>query len=218
MSKGITFTDELRDYLVDHSLPQTPQHSALIDATLEAVPDWSIMQIPPEQGSLLTLLVRLTGTKLAVEVGTFTGYSALSIALGLPADGRLICCDVSEEFTSVGRPYWDAAGVGDRIELRIAPATETLAAMPDEPHIDFAFVDADKPGYIDYFELLIPRLRTNGLMVIDNVLYSGAVLDADATDANVVAIRAFNDHVLGDDRVDVSMINVADGLTLIRKR
>ena len=218
MSKGITFTDELRDYLVDHSMPPTAEHEAIAAATLEAVPEWSIMQIPPEQGSLLTLLVRLTDTRLAVEVGTFTGYSALSIARGLPDDGRLICCDVSDEFTAVGRPHWAAAGVADRIDLRIAPAAQTLAAMPAEPHVDFAFIDADKPGYIEYFELLVPRMRANGLLVVDNVLYSGAVLDDTDTDANVVAIRAFNDHVMGDDRVDVSMINVADGLSLIRVR
>ena len=219
--KGIDFTPELRDYLVAHSTQPTPQHEAIAAATLERFPNASIMQIPAEQGALMTMLARLVGARTAVEVGTFTGYSALSIALGLPEDGKLICLDVSEEFTALGRPHWDAAGVGDRIELRIGPALDTLAELPDEPHVDLAFIDADKDNYLAYFELLLSRLRTGGLIVVDNVLWSGAAADpsADATkDANLAAIRDFNDRVAADERVDVVMLNVADGLTLIRKR
>jgi caffeoyl-CoA O-methyltransferase len=206
----------LADYVDGNWLRDSPLKRRLREETAKM--PGAGMQISAHQGQQIGLLARAVGARRAVEVGTFTGYSALSIALGLPDDGQLICCDVSEEFTAVGRPHWASAGVAERIDLRIAPATETLAAMADEPHIDFAFVDADKTGYIDYFELLVPRLATNGLMVVDNVLYMGAVLEPDATDTNVVAIKAFNDHVAADPRVDVSMINVADGLTLIRKR
>jgi caffeoyl-CoA O-methyltransferase len=218
MSKGISFTDELRDYLVAHSLPPSPEHAAITQATREAVPDLAIMQIPGEQWAFMTFLTRLVGARTAVDVGTFTGSSALSIALGLLDDGRLICCDVSEEYTSIGRPMWDAAGVGERIEVRIGPAAATLAAMPEEPHVDLAFVDADKTGYIDYYELLLPRMAATGVIVVDNVLQDGNVLDPDDHATNTDAIRRFNDHVAADDRVDAVMLNVADGLTLIRRR
>jgi caffeoyl-CoA O-methyltransferase len=216
MSKGLDFTEDLRDYLVAHSLEPSPEHAAITKATQEAVPDLAIMQIPGEQWALMTFLTRLVGARIAVEVGTFTGSSALSIALGLPEDGRLICCDVSEEFVSIGRPHWEAAGVADRIEVRIGPAAATLAAMPEEPHIDLAFVDADKTGYLEYYELLLPRMNPTGVMVIDNVLQGGGVLDTDNHATNTEAIREFNDHVAADPGADVVMLNVADGLTLIR--
>jgi caffeoyl-CoA O-methyltransferase len=215
--KGITMTRELRDYLVDHSIPPTPHHAAIVEDTLVAANEWSIMQIPREQGPLMTLLTRLVGARLAVEVGTFTGYSALCIALGLAESGRLVCFDVSDEWPAIGRPHWDAAGVGDRIEVRTGPAAETLSTLGDEP-IDLVFLDADKPGYLGYYEALVPKVRAGGLIVADNVLYSGAVLDAANHDTNVVAVRAYNDHVADDDRVDVVMVNVADGLSLARKR
>jgi caffeoyl-CoA O-methyltransferase len=176
------------------------------------------MQVSPEQGAFLTMLTRLLGARHAVEVGTFTGYSALCIARGLPDDGHLVCCDVSEEWTSVGRKYWSEAGVEERIDLRIAPALETLEALPRDEAIDFAFIDADKPNYRNYYEALLPRLRRNGVIGVDNVLWSGAVLDENAADENTVAIKAFNDFVASDDRVDVVMLPLADGLTLARKR
>ena len=216
--KGITMTPELRDYLVAHSIPATPQHAAIVDDTLASASDWSIMQIPREQGPFMTLLARLVGARLAVEVGTFTGYSALCIALGLAEGGRLICFDISEEWPAVGRPHWDAAGVGDRIEVRTGPAADTLPTLDGEGEIDLVFLDADKPGYLGYYEALLPRMRAGGLIVADNVLYSGAVLDADHTDDNVVALRSYNDHLASDDRVEVVMLNVADGLSLARKR
>jgi caffeoyl-CoA O-methyltransferase len=218
MSKGISFSDTLRDYLVAHSLAPSPEHAEITKATQAAVPDLAIMQIPGEQWAFMTFLTRLVGARTAVEVGTFTGSSALSIALGLPDDGRLICCDVSAEFVSIGRPHWEAARVADRIEVRIGPAAETLAALPEEPHIDLAFIDADKTGYVDYYELLVPRTTANGVIVVDNVLQDGRVLDAADHETNTEAIRRFNDHVAADTRVDAVMLNVADGLTLIRRR
>jgi caffeoyl-CoA O-methyltransferase len=190
---------------------------ALIDATAALGPIAG-MQIAPEQGALMTMLTQLLGARRAVEVGTFTGYSALCIARGLAPGGRLLCCDVSEEWTSIGRPYWDQAGVADRIDLVIAPAVDTLTALPDDPTIDIAFIDADKPNYPNYFEQLVRRMRPNGLLMVDNVLWSGRVVDPDATDENTVAIRAFNDLVAADPRVDAVMLPVSDGLTLLRKR
>jgi len=216
--KGITMTRELRDYLVDHSIPPTPHHAAIVDDTLAAANEWSIMQIPREQGPLMTLLARLVDARLAVEVGTFTGYSALCIARGLAEGGRLICFDISEEWPAVGRPHWDAAGVGDRIEVRTGAAAERLGELAGEGPVDLVFLDADKPGYVGYYETLVPLMRPGALLVADNVLYSGAVLDAANTDDNVVALRAFNDHVAADPRVDVVVVNVADGLSLVRKR
>jgi len=190
---------------------------ALIDETAK-LGGISMMQIAPEQGAFMTLLTRLVGAKSAVEVGTFTGYSALCIARGLPADGHLLCCDVSEEWTSIGRPYWEQAGVAGRIELRIAPAVETLRALPREETIDLAFVDADKGNYPAYYEELLARLRPNGVILIDNVLWGGNVVQDDPKDDNRVAIRAFNDAVARDERVDTVMLPLGDGLTLLRKR
>ena len=166
----------------------------------------------------MTLLTRAIGARRAVEVGTFTGYSALSIARGLPEDGHLLCCDVSEEWTRLARRAWEKAGVADRIELRIAPAAETLRALPEQEMFDLGFIDADKPSYGVYFEEILKRLRPGGLLLVDNVLWGGNVIDPEADDENTVAIRAFNDAVASDPRVDCAMIPLSDGLTLLRKR
>lgn len=185
--------------------------------TYATFPDVAGMQSAEEQGPLLAFLVRLTGARHIVEVGTFTGFSALSMAQALPADGRIIACDVSEEWTAYGREAWEQAGVADRIELRIAPALETLRAMPAEPHIDMAYVDADKESQISYWEELVPRLRPGGLIVTDNTLYHGTVLDESAT-GSAAGVRAFNDHVAADPRMDSVLLAISDGLTLSRKR
>jgi caffeoyl-CoA O-methyltransferase len=213
--KSFLLTAELGDYLVAHGTPPDAVQSALIAETakLGAVAG---MQIAPEQGAFLTILTRSLGVRAAIEIGTFTGYSALCIARGLPADGHLLCCDVSEEWTAVGRAHWDKAGVGDRIELRIAPAVDTLAALASEPQFDLAFVDADKPNYANYLEGLLPRMRPNSVILVDNVLWGGNVVKADADDENTLAIRAFNDKVAADDRVDTVMLPIADGLTMCR--
>lgn len=200
------------DYLVDHAPPLDEVALGLIARTAE-LGAISVMQVAPEQAALLTLLARLVGARNAVEVGTFTGFSALALARGLADGGRLLCCDVSEEWTAVGRPFWDEAGVADRIDLRVAPAADTLAALPDERTIDLAFIDADKPNYPVYWDLLVPRMRPGGLVLVDNVLWSGKVLDPSITDDDTSAIRAFNDKVSADDRVESVILPVADGLT-----
>jgi caffeoyl-CoA O-methyltransferase len=215
--KSFFLSPEIQAYLVAHGTPPDPVQQTLIEET-KALGGISMMQISPEQGAFMTLLTRVIGARSAVEVGTFTGYSALCIARGLPADGRLLCCDVSEEWTSVGRKHWEQAGVADRIELKIAPAVETLRALPTEETIDLAFVDADKPSYGAYYDELLPRLRPNGVILVDNVLWGGNVIEEDPDDANRVAIRAFNDRVAADDRVDAVMLPLGDGLTLLRKR
>jgi caffeoyl-CoA O-methyltransferase len=176
------------------------------------------MQIAPEQGAFMTMLTRLLAVHRAVEVGTFTGYSALCIARGLAPGGRLLCCDVSEEWTDLGREAWQRDGVADRIELRIAPAVETLRALPRDEPIDLAFIDADKPNYANYYEELLPRLRTNGVILVDNTLWGGGIIDESRTDENTNAIRAFNDAVAADDRVESVLLPISDGLTLLRKR
>jgi caffeoyl-CoA O-methyltransferase len=175
------------------------------------------MQIAPDQGTFLNLLVSVMGAKRAVEVGTFTGYSAICIARGLSRSGRLLCCDVNEEWTNVARRYWAKADLLDRIELRLGDAAETLRSLPRAPTFDFAFIDANKPGYIAYYEEILPRLHVNGLVVVDNVLWSGEILNAEMKDENSLALRAFNDHVASDRRVQSVMLPVADGLTLARK-
>ncbi|CAN5721249.1 O-methyltransferase [soil metagenome] len=215
--KSFLLSAELHDYLLTHGTPPDAVQRELIDETAR-LGGIARMQVAPEQGALLTLLAQLMGATRAVEVGTFTGYSALCLARGLADGGRLLCCDVSEEWTAVARRAWARAGVADRIDLRIAPASETLRGLPEAPEIDLAFIDADKGGYLDYYGALVPRLRPGGLLLVDNVLWGGAVLDAADTSADTEAIRRFNDHVAADDRVEAVLLPVADGLTLARKR
>ncbi len=215
--KTIELTAELHDYLLAHSSPLDEIAQSLISETRELLGDQAVMQIAPEQGLFMTLLARILGARRAIEVGTFTGFSALCIARGLADDGTLICCDISEDWTSVGRKYWDRAGIGDRIELRLGPAIETLRALPPEPSFDLAFVDADKASYGDYYDELLPRLRSGGMLLADNVLWSGLVADPSNEEEDTVALRAFNDKVRADDRVEVVMLPIADGLSLIRK-
>lgn len=215
--KAFFLTPDVHKYLVAHGTPPDGVQQALIEET-RALGPVAGMQIAPEQGAFLTLLVRVMGVRTAIEVGTFTGYSSLCIARGLPAGGRLLCCDVSDEWTSIARRYWSQAGVADRIELRLAPGVDTLHALPREETIDFAFIDADKPNYPSYYEELIARLRPNGVIGVDNVLWDGRVVDPEADDENTRAIKAFNDLVAADDRVDTVMLPIADGLTLLRKR
>lgn len=216
--RTIDVTDEVFDYLVAHGTPPDATYDAIRSETEAATGTAAGMQVGPDQYALLTLLTQLVGVDLAVEVGTFTGTSAVAIARGLRPGGRLVCCDVSEEWTAIARRHWATAGLDDRIDLRIAPALETLAALPTDRPVDLAFVDADKPGYVDYYEALVPRLRPGGLLIADNVLWSGRVADPAADDENTVAIRRFNDHVADDDRCDRVMLAVGDGITLCRKR
>ena len=215
--KSFLLTPELADYLVAHGTPPDAEQRDLIEQTA-ALGAVAGMQIAPEQGAFLTLFTRLIGARNAIEIGTFTGYSALCIARGLPDDGTLMCCDVSEEWTAIGRKTWQAAGVADRIDLRIAPALDTIAALPAATSFDLAFIDADKPNYANYFDALLPRMRPNGAILVDNVLWDGNVVKDDVTDDNTLAIKAFNDKIAGDDRVDAVMLPIADGLTICRKR
>ncbi|MFD7336237.1 O-methyltransferase [Streptomyces violascens] len=219
MTKGNStkITDELYAYMLAHNPPLDAVQRELVATTYERLPDHAGMQSAEEQGPLLAFLVRLVNARHIVEVGTFTGFSALAMAQALPADGKLIACDVSEEWTAYGKEAWAKAGVADRIELRIAPALDTLRAMPVDPHIDFAYLDADKGNYIAYWEELVPRLRPGGVIATDNVLYHGRVLDPEAP-GSPAAIRAFNEHVAADERMDSVMLTVADGLTLSRRR
>ena len=207
----------LQEYVVNHTQPLDAVQSALVARTTELGPP-SGMQIGAEEAQLLTLLVRLTNAQHAVEVGTFTGFSAIAIARGLAPGGKLLCCDVSEEWTSIGRAAWQEAGVADRIELRLAPAAQTLAALPDEEYIDFAFIDADKPSYWTYYSELVPRMRTGGVIAIDNVLWGGQVVDAEPQEESTRLMKEFNDKVAGDERVDVVMLPVGDGVSLVYKR
>jgi caffeoyl-CoA O-methyltransferase len=213
----MTVTQELHDYLVAHNRPQPDDILRdLADETAEVLPDEAGMQIAPEQGAFMTLLTKVVGVRFAVEVGTFTGYSSLCLARGLAPGGRLLCCDVSEQFTSVARRYWERAGLTDRIELRIAPAIDTLRALPADPPIDLAFIDADKEGYIDYWEEIVSRVRTGGVILVDNVFSNGRVL-ADDPGTTGAAIQRFNDHAAADDRVELAMLPIADGLSFARK-
>jgi caffeoyl-CoA O-methyltransferase len=215
--KTVAVTPEVHEYLVAHGTPPDAVQRALIEAT-EALGAVSGMQIAPEQGAFMTLLTQLVGVHFAVEVGTFTGYSAICIARGLAPGGRLLCLDVSEEWTAIARRHWADAGVDDRIELRLGPAADALRALPADPAVDLAFIDADKPGYRTYYDELVDRLRPGGVVLLDNVLWGGSVVDAADTSGNVEAIRAVNDHVAADPRVDVVMLPISDGLTLARKR
>lgn len=215
--KSLGLTADLHSYLVAHGTPQDQVLTDLIERT-EALGPISRMQIAPEQGTFLTMLAKILDARLIVEVGTFTGYSSVCLARGLTPSGRLICCDISETYTAIARDAWLAAGLNERIQLHIAPATETLAALPDDPPIDLAFIDADKVGYSAYYELILERMRPGGIIAVDNVLWSGNVINPDDVSADTQALRVFNDMAAADQRVEVVMLPISDGLTLCRKK
>ena len=220
MSKGsIGLSDELNAYLIEVGAREPEVLARLREET--AVMPQAGMQIAVEQGSFLALLVRLLNAKRVLEVGTFTGYSSTAMALALPDDGRIVCCDISEEFTNVARRAWTDAGVADRVDLRLAPALETLEALlaSDGPgSFDLAFIDADKTSYRGYVEGALLLVRPGGLIAIDNVLWSGRVIDPGETDEDTQAIRDLNADLANDERVDIAMVPIADGLTLLRVR
>lgn len=217
MAKITSLTQDLYRFMLRNRTAEEPLLGELRRETEQRIGRLAGMMISEEQGLLLRILVAAIGAKRVVEVGTFTGYSAACMATALPADGRLVCCDVSQEWTSIGVPYWRRAGLSDRIDLRIAPALDTLRELPSQPPIDFAFVDADKDNYVAYFEALLPRLRPNGLLAFDNVMWHNWMMDAANQDAETIGIREFNDHILGDPRIETVMLHAGDGVTLIRK-
>lgn len=217
MDKFVSLSPALYRYLVEHCSPRPAVLEELARET-QSLGGVAVMQIAPEQGALMTLLVRLMQARQAVEVGTFTGYSALCIAFGLPPDGRLLCCDINPEWTAIARRYWEKAGVADRIELRLAPALETLRSLPRKPYLDFSFIDADKGNYRAYYEELLLRTRPGGLICFDNVLWGGTVADPSYDEPEVRALRALNESLARDPRVDVVVLPVADGLTLACKK
>jgi predicted O-methyltransferase YrrM len=217
--RRLLVTDDIHRYLVEHSVRE-PDVLARLRAATASLP-LAQMQIGPEQGQLLALLAKLVGAKRCIEVGVFTGYSSLAVALALPEDGRILACDVSEEWTAMARRFWREARVEHKIELKLQPAVRTLEerlAAGEAGRYDFAFVDADKPAYDSYYELLLKLLRPGGLMALDNTLWSGAVLNPEEREPNTVALRALNDKLHRDERIDLSLLPVGDGVTLARKR
>ncbi|GAP66746.1 O-methyltransferase [Mizugakiibacter sediminis] len=218
MSRRLPLTDALEQYVRQHTRESDVQRR-LREETAK-LPQAG-MQIGPDQAACFAVLVRATGARRALEIGTFTGYSALAVAQALPADGRLVCCDISREWTDIARRYWQEAGVAGRIELRLGPAQRTLDALLREGHaggFDFAFIDADKTGYDGYYERCLELLRPNGLLAIDNVLWSGAVADPARQDEDTVALRALNAKIRDDARVEPAMLTIGDGVTLLCKR
>jgi caffeoyl-CoA O-methyltransferase len=207
----------LNAYLTAHSTPPDAILRELATETAERYPNEAGLQVAPETGTCLTLLTRLSRARSGIEVGTFTGYSSICIARGLGAEGRLLCCDVSEEWTTVARKYWEKAGLGDRIELRLGPALDTLRGLPAQEAFDVAFIDADKLSYPAYWTELVPRVRRGGLIMVDNTFSHGRVLDAGNDNPSVIAVRAMNDHAAADERVEVIMLPVGDGLTVALK-
>jgi predicted O-methyltransferase YrrM len=222
MTKGMTpIDDRLYSYVLDVSLRDTPELAGLRQVTAERTGNRSGMQIAPDQGQLMHLMVKLINAKTIVEVGTFTGYSALCMASALPEDGRLIACDISDEWTAIGKPFWEQAGVASKIDLRLGPAVSTLEALLADGlagQVDMMFIDADKVNYEAYYELGLQLVRPDGIILIDNTLWDGSVADPGVTDADTEAIRALNRKLKTDERVDISLLTVADGLTLARKR
>lgn len=217
-NRTLNLDDTLYQYLLDVSLREHPALAGLRAATRDH--PLVRMQIAPEQGQFMQLLVKLAGARRTIEIGVFTGYSALAVALALPEDGSVVACDISREYTDVGRPYWDSAGVAHKIDLRIAPALDTLDALIAEGRsgrFDLAFIDADKTGYDAYYERCLVLLRSGGLVIVDNVLWGGRVAQP-ATDADTAAMQDFNRKLHHDDRIDLSVLPVGDGLTLARKR
>ena len=219
MSRVLSLTQKLQDYLVDVSVREPEILKKLREETAKL--PMAMMQIGPDQGQFMQLLVRLTGARNCLEIGTFTGYSSLAVALALPADGRIVCCDVSEEYTAIARRYWQMAGIAGKIDLRLAPALETVNKLLAEGRggsFDFAFIDADKANYDAYYEAALKLVRKGGLIAIDNVLWSGAVADPKQNDADTAALKALNRKLHGDERIDLSMLPLGDGLTLARIR
>ena len=217
--RSIGLSDEVYDYLCRVSLRES-EVQVRLRAETAALPGAG-MQIGPEQGQFMALLVELIGARRCLEVGTFTGYSALAIALALPADGRLIACDVNPETTAVAKRYWAEAGVAEKVDLRLAPALETLAALHAEGRdntFDMAFIDADKANYPAYFEACLALMRPGGIIVLDNVLWGGAVADPASNDADTVALKRLNAALSADARVTISMLPLGDGVTIARKR
>ena len=217
-SRTLNLNDTIYQYLLNHSLREHPAQIALREAT--RTHPYATMQISPEQGQFMALLIRLIGARRTIEIGVFTGYSALSVALALPDDGSVLACDISDEYTRVGVPHWQAAGVAHKIDLQLAPALATLdarLAAGEEGRYDFAFIDADKSGYDGYYERCLKLLRVGGLIAIDNTLWSGKVA-VPAEDADTAALQALNRKLYADTRVDISMLPIGDGLTLARKR
>jgi predicted O-methyltransferase YrrM len=218
-NKSIGISDELAAYVLEHGVRE-PEVLARLREETAALPQHN-MQIAPEQGAFLAMLVELMGARRCIEVGTFTGYSSTAVALALPPDGRLVCCDVSEEWTSVASKYWGEAGIADKVDLRIAPAAETLGRLLDdgaEETFDLAFVDADKSGYDTYYELLLRLVRPGGVIAFDNTLWGGKVADPHADDADTRALRALNAKLAGDERITLCLVPFADGVTLARRR
>jgi caffeoyl-CoA O-methyltransferase len=217
MPKATALTDDLYSYLLAHRSPGDDLLEELRAETVRLAGGRAIMQISPDQGAFLQLLVAAIGARHAVEAGVFTGYSSLCIARGLPPDGNLLCCDVSEEYTAVARRYWERAGVSQKIDLRIAPAADTLAGLAAGAQFDFGFIDADKVNYAVYYEQILKRLRPGGIIAVDNVLWHGSVIDPHDQSADTVAIRRFNDAIARDSRIECVMLHISDGLTLARK-
>lgn len=220
MSKRtLSVTEDIHRYLVEHSVRE-PEVLARLRSVTGVMPDAN-MQIGPEQGQFMAMLVKLIGARRCLEVGVFTGYSSLAVALALPEEGRIVACDVNEKWTDIARQFWREAGVDNKIELKLQPASRTLEeliAANEAGTYDFAFIDADKTGYAGYYEQVLTLLRPGGLMTVDNTLWSGKVADDKEQDADTLALRAFNDKVHRDERVDVSLVPIGDGLTLVRKR
>ena len=218
-NRTICLDDRLYDYLLKNSVKETAELAQLREMTMQH--EMARMQIAPEQGQFMALMVELIGASFIIEVGTFTGYSALSMALALPDKGKIICSDISQEWTAIGEPYWEKAGVRDKIDLRIGPAMRTLKDLIKNGaagHFDMAFVDADKTNYANYFELCLALLRPGGLLMFDTTLWDGDVADDSVQDEDTVAIRQLNRQLLEDDRISMSLVPIGDGLTLCRKR
>ncbi len=215
--KFIALTPKLYEYAVAHGHNGDQLRAELANETAK-LGRISGMQIASEQGTFMALLAAAIGARSAVEIGTFTGYSSLCVARAIPADGRMLCCDVNEEWTNIARRYWERAGVASKITLKLGPAADTLKAIPASHTFDFAFIDADKSNYLVYYEEILKRMRPNGLIILDNVLWNGAIIDEAVKDADTIALRAVNDFVAKDTRVEAVMLAVADGLTIVRKK
>lgn len=220
--KHVPVSPVLREYLLRNASPVDPVLDSLIDRTAE-IGYLAVMVVPAEQANLLTMLTRLVDAGTAIDVGTFTGCSALAMARGLRPGGTVISCDVTDKWLDIARPHWERAGVEDRIDFRLGPADETLAALPEGTQVDIAFLDADKENYETYYRRLFPLLRPGGLLVVDNVFFNGFVLDPELADEGVLreastALRAFNAMLAADERMETLMLPIADGLTIARKR